>query len=162
MIARFRLSDFLPYRLATISERVSHRLSVDYGTSHSLTVAEWRVLVHLQHCGVVSVRDVQVFTNLVKSRVSRAVSRLERAGLVEKRASVADARLIEIALTQAGKDAIIALLEDATETEARLLDGLSRSDLEAFYRVIDHFHAVLANDPKAQRAPAPSPRDAAP
>lgn len=155
MPSRFRLSDFLPYRLAVISERISNRLSVDYAASHSLSVAEWRVLVHLQHCGVVSVRDVQGFTNLVKSRVSRAVGRLEKAGLVEKHSSTNDARLVEIALTQDGVDAIKALLMDATQTEARLLDGVPQSDLAAFYRVIDHFHSVLGNDPKAKAMPNP-------
>lgn len=156
MTQPFRLSNFLPYRLAGISERISHRLSVDYGRSHNLTVAEWRVLVHLQHCGVVSVRDVQEYTNLAKSRVSRAVSRLERAYLVEKQTSQADARLIEIALTQAGKDAIVALLDDATGTELRLLKDLPQADLAAFYRVIDHFHRVLDQDSAARPMPKPT------
>lgn len=151
----FRLSEFLPYRLAGLAERVSHRLSVDYGQSHNLTVAEWRVLVHLQHCGLVSVRDVQGYTNLVKSRVSRAVTRLERAGLVEKQPSTTDARLIEIGLTPAGRDAIGDLLKDATSTEARLLGGVSQADLEAFYRVMEHFHAVLDQDPKAMALQKP-------
>lgn len=155
MPTQFRLSEFLAYRLAGISERISHRLSVDYGASNSLTVAEWRVLVHLQHCEAVSVRDVQGFTNLAKSRVSRAVSRLEKAGLVEKHASATDARLIDIALTQAGKEAIVSLLQDATQTDARLLDGVPASDLAAFYRVIDHFHGVLDHDPKAKARPKP-------
>ncbi len=156
MSTPFRLSDFLPYRLAVISERMSHRLSVDYGRSHHLTVAEWRVLVHLEHCGVVSVRDVQNYTNLVKSRVSRAVSRLEKAGLVEKHTSSADGRLVEIALTEDGRAAIATLLQDATDTEARLLQNVPPEDLAAFYRVIDHFHTVLDKDPKAQPLPKPA------
>ncbi|SIT76314.1 DNA-binding transcriptional regulator, MarR family [Yoonia rosea] len=160
MNSRFRLSDFLPYRLAVISERISNRLSVDYAASHDLSVAEWRVLVHLQHCGVVSVRDIQHFTNLEKSRVSRAVGRLEKAGLVEKHSSTNDARLIEIILTQTGRDAIKALLTDATQTEARLLKDVPPADMAAFYRVIDHFHSVLDDDPKAKAMPKP-PLDSA-
>jgi DNA-binding MarR family transcriptional regulator len=149
MITPFRLSDFMPYRLALISERVSHRLSIDYGRSHNLTVAEWRVLVHLQNSGVVSVRDVQLFTNLVKSRVSRAVNRLENARLVKKQTSTSDARLIEIALTQSGCDVLVSLLGDARATEARLMNDVSKADLAAFYRVIDHFHGVLDQDQMA-------------
>lgn len=156
MPPRFSLSAFLPYRLAVISERMSHRLSVDYGSSHDLSVAEWRVLVHLEHSGPVSVREVQAYTNLVKSRASRAVSRLERAGLVEKRASTDDARLVDIALTHIGRAAIADLLHDATQTEARLLADVPKSDLDAFYRVIDHFHAVLDQDPKARPVPLPA------
>jgi len=153
MTTPFYLSHFLPYRIALVSERVSARLSVDYGQSHNMTVAEWRVLVHLQHCGAVSVRDVQGYTNLAKSRVSRAVTRLERAGLVEKQGSQSDARLVEIALTQAGHVAIRELLEDAIATEAGLLKGVPKDDLAAFYRVIEHFHLVLDDDPKAKDIP---------
>jgi hypothetical protein len=43
----FNLSAFLPYRLAVLSERASRRLSVVYEKTHGLSVAEWRVLVHL-------------------------------------------------------------------------------------------------------------------
>jgi len=155
MPTSFRLSEFLPYRLAVISERVSTRLSADYGASHNLTVAEWRVLVHLQHCGVVSVRDVQVFTNLVKSRVSRAVARLEAAGYVEKQTAASDARLVEISLSPAGRDALTVLLADATRTEARLLANVPAQDLAAFYRVIDRLHETLDQDPKASPMPKP-------
>lgn len=157
MPSRFSLSAFLPYRLAVISERMSHRLSVDYGRSHGLTVAEWRVLVHLENVGPVSVREVQAYTNLVKSRASRAVSRLERAGLVEKQASTDDARLVEIALTQDGRTAILELLQDATDTEAQLLKDIPTADLAAFFRVIEHFHTVLDQDPKARPVPHPMP-----
>ncbi|MFK8079402.1 MAG: MarR family winged helix-turn-helix transcriptional regulator [Granulosicoccus sp.] len=155
MTTSFRLSEFLPYRLALISERVSTRLSADYGASHNLTVAEWRVLVHLQHCEVVSVRDVQVFTNLVKSRVSRAVSRLETAGFVEKRTAATDARLVEISLTQSGRDALAVLLTEATQTEARLLAHVPAEDLATFFRVIDTLHNTLDKDPKAKPMPKP-------
>lgn len=153
----FSLSEFLPYRLAVISERVSRRLAEGYGRSHGLSVAEWRVLVHLEHCGVVSVRDIQVFTNLEKSRVSRAVSRLQKAGLVRKQASQVDARLIEIALSDTGKTALRDVLEEARETERRLLSGLHASDLAAFYKVIEHLHEGLDQDPLSQSRPKPVP-----
>ena len=80
----FALATFLPYQLAYISERVSQRLSQEYSRSHGLSVSEWRVLVNLHSLGTASVRVIQIFTNLEKSRVSRAVGRLEASGLVQK------------------------------------------------------------------------------
>ena len=154
----FSLSEFLPYRLAVISERVSRRLAVDYGSSYGLTVAEWRVLVHLQHCGVVSVKDIQVYTNLEKSRVSRAVSRLDAAALVEKRSSASDARLVEIALTAAGRAVLTDLLKDATAVEDRLLEQVDAADLATFLSVVEHLHGVLDADPLAKPRPDPTPQ----
>ncbi len=146
----FNLSEFLPYRLAVVSERVSRRLAVDYGSSHGLSVAEWRVLVHLRQSGAVSVRDIEAYTNLEKSRVSRAVSRLQDARLVKKHISAEDARLVEIALTQEGRDVLRDILQNAMATEARLLEGVSEDDLWTFFNVIEHFHTVLDADPKAK------------
>ena len=149
----FNLSKFLPYRLAVISERVSRRLSVDYERSHGISVAEWRVLVHLKWQGTVSVREIQDYTNLEKSRVSRAVKRLEAVGLVQKKPSEVDARLVEIALTEDGLRALAEIIPVATEVETRLLKELPKADLETFFRVIEHLHDVLDQDPEARPKP---------
>ncbi len=145
----FRLSEFLPYQLAYISERVSHRLSKDYKKSHGISVAEWRVLANLHFLGTASVKDIQTFTNLEKSRVSRAVGRLETSGLVEKRVSSDDARLVEIALTSLGSQTFHEILPEATQVEGALLSGLSEKQLRAFFDVVEHFHRVLDEDPIA-------------
>lgn len=150
MTDAFNLSDFLPYRLALISERVSRRLEAEYAKSHGLSVAEWRVLVNLRHLGKASVRDIQVVTNLEKSRVSRAVGRLEAAKLVRKETSASDARLVEIALSRKGRTTLAEIIPKATEIEGRLLDGLSADQLGAFDAVVEHLHAALDADPEAK------------
>ena len=150
MTDSFDLSNFLPYRLALISERVSRRLEVEYARSHGLSVAEWRVLVNLQHLGKASVRDIQVVTNLEKSRVSRAVGRLEDAGRVKKQTSKKDARLVEIVLTKKGQTTLAAIIPAATEIEARLLDGMTDKEVAQFYGMFDRLHAVLDDDPEAK------------
>ena len=150
MTASFSLAQFLPYQLAYIAERVSRRLAVEYGRSHGLSVAEWRVLVNLQHLGTSSVRDIQIFTNLEKSRVSRAVVRLEAAGLVKKQKSTEDARLVEIAITAEGVEALAAIIPAAVGIEERLLNSLDADKMRAFFDVIEHFHCVLDADPDAR------------
>ena len=146
----FHLSTFLPYRLAVLSERLSRRLSVEYASSHGLTVAEWRVLVHLQRCGKVSVRDIHNCVSLEKPRVSRAVSRLESAGLVEKVAGAGDGRLVAISLTAAGSAALADILPKAIGFDQRLRDAVSGQDLETFCRVMERMHAALDRDPAAK------------
>ena len=159
----FRLSEFLPYQLAYVSERVSQRLSTEYRESHGISAAEWRVLANLKFLGTASVKDIQTFTNLEKSRVSRAVGRLEASGLVEKRVSSKDARLLEIALTQRGSQTFHEILPRATELEATLLQELSQTQRSAFFDVIEHFHRVLDEDPDANpRVETTRPEDEAP
>ncbi len=146
----FRLSAFLPYRLAVLSARISRRLSAEYGRSHGLSVAEWRVMVHLQRCGEVSVREIHNCVNLEKSRVSRAVSRLAAAGLVRKAAARTDARLVSISLSAAGEAALTEILPAAIEVERRLLAAIPTADLAVFSRVIEAIHATLDTDPEAR------------
>ena len=150
MTDAFDLAEFLPYRLALISERVSRRLEGEYSRSHGLTVAEWRVLVNLRRLGKASVRDIQVVTNLEKSRVSRAVGRLEEAGHVEKQASKRDARLVEIVLSDKGKATLRQIIPAALEIEERLLSGISKEALAGFYAVFEELHRVLDLDLEAK------------
>jgi len=150
MAEPFQLSQFLPYQLAVLAERVSRRLAVEYGASHGLSVAEWRVLVHLQRCGAVSVREIQTYTNLEKSRVSRAVTRLEAAELVTKAKGGGDARLVDITLTEAGHTALTQILPTAQAVEAALLAELSDADRACFADVMERLHQVLDKDPKAR------------
>ncbi|MEL6570072.1 MAG: MarR family transcriptional regulator [Pseudomonadota bacterium] len=146
----FNLAEFLPYRLALIAERISRRLAVEYERSHGLSVAEWRVLANLSNLGTASVRDIQLVTNLEKSRVSRAVGRLETAKMVKKHVSAQDARLVEIALTAKGRATLNAIVPNVREVENRLLEGLTAHQMAAFYAIIDHLHDVLDADPDAK------------
>ncbi|MBK0326122.1 winged helix-turn-helix transcriptional regulator [Rhodobacteraceae bacterium F11138] len=147
----FDLSSFLPYRLAVLSERISKCLSLEYARSHGISVAEWRVLVHLAHGREVSVRDIHNCVNLEKPRVSRAVTGLEKAGLARKGTSKADSRLVAISLTEQGRAVLGEILPSALEFEAKLLDALSAQELERFYEIAEKLHAVLDNDPTAPR-----------
>lgn len=150
MPRNFHLSSFLPYRLAVLSERVSRRLSVEYQHTHGLGVPEWRVLVHLLRCGAVSVRDIHNCVNLEKPRVSRAVSRLEADGLVQKTPGKGDGRLVAITLTEAGQAALGDIVPAAKAVEARLTAAIDETDLATFFKVMEAMHAVLDADPAAR------------
>ena len=146
----FELSQFLPYQLAVLAERVSRRLSVEYGRTHGLNVAEWRVLVHLMRRREVSVREIHERVNLDKPRVSRAVKRLEAAGLVEKAAAEDDARLVAISLTAKGMRVLDDILPSARDVEANLLAGLSSAERAGLLAAMEKLHGVLDGDPEAR------------
>jgi len=158
----FRLAAFLPYRLAVLSERISRRLSRIYETEAGLSMAEWRVMVHLSRCGAVSVREIHGCVNLDKPRVSRAVTRLEESGLVEKTGSPTDQRLLAISLSAAGRAMLDRILPPAITYESRLLATLSPEDRAALDRITEKLHRVMDADPEARpRSRLDIPRDAA-
>lgn len=148
--AEFDLSAFLPYRLAVLSERASRRLSVVYEKAHGLSVAEWRILVHLLRSEKVSVREINNCVNLEKSRVSRAVTRLETEGMVEKSPGAVDGRLVEISLSAKGRAALADILPEALEVERSLVAGLTTEELATFGAVMEKIHAAMDQDPAAR------------
>ena len=158
----FELADFLPYRIAVLSERVSRRLSLIYGAEAGITVAEWRVLVHLARCHKVSVREIHDCVNLDKPRVSRAVTRLTEAGLVAKTGSATDQRLLAISLTDEGHALLGRILPRARAYEDRLMSGLTPAEQTALVQIMEKLHKVLDADPEARpRSRLDLPRDAA-
>jgi DNA-binding MarR family transcriptional regulator len=158
----FELADFLPYRIAVLSERVSRRLSLIYGAEAGITVAEWRVLVHLARCHQVSVREIHDCVNLDKPRVSRAVTRLTEAGLVAKTGSATDQRLLSISLTDEGHALLGHILPRARAYEDRLMSGLTPAEQITLVQIMEKLHKVLDADPEARpRSRLDLPRDAA-
>lgn len=158
----FKLAEFLPYRIAVLSERISRRLSRIYEAEAGLSVAEWRVMVHLSRCHEVSLRQIHDCVNLEKSRVSRAVSRLEASGLVKKTGSPTDQRLLAISLTANGWSVLDRILPPAIAYEERLRAALTEEDCAALDRVMEKLHRVMDADPEARpRSRLDLPRDAA-
>jgi DNA-binding MarR family transcriptional regulator len=115
----FDLDGFLPYRLAVAAQRVSADFRAVYGPRHGLSVAEWRVMAHLSSAGPVSVREIFERVAMDKPKVSRAASRLELAGLIEKRPDPRDRRLVALSLTERGRAVMADLVPLARAFEAR-------------------------------------------
>lgn len=120
----FELHAFLPYRLAFVAAKISRDFSAIYRERYGLSRAEWRILAHLSQASEVSVRDIHVKTDLEKSKVSRAASRLEAAGYLTKTANDADRRLVVMALTPKGWALMEEMAPLANEYERRVLEQL--------------------------------------
>ena len=142
-MANFVLNDFLPYQLAVLSARISKEFSALYHDRFGISVSEWRIVAHLsQTSGPVSVREIFDRVNMDKSKVSRAAARLEARGFVSKTKSLADQRLVELALTRTGRDMIRQMTPVALEFERDFLARLGRDDV-AFRAALD---TLLADD----------------
>ena len=140
----FELDRFLPYRVSVLAGRVSRGFAERYRSRFGLSIAEWRVMAHLSQADSVSVRDIHLKADLEKSKASRAASRLEAAGLVEKRAAPDDRRLIALSLTAEGRALIDKMIPVARAYEAELMDALPEEDRAAFDRIVDRLLAAGA------------------
>ena len=120
----FDLDRFLPYRLNRAASRISRAFSEQYRERFGISIPEWRVLVHLHAEGDVSVRDIEARVDMEKSKVSRAATRLERAGYITKAVNETDRRLLLLRLTPEGRALVAQLLPVAMEFQDVLLARL--------------------------------------
>ena len=117
------LDRFLPYRTARLATALSRRLAEFYERQFSLSVAEWRVLVHLTQQSEISIRDIFLRVDMDRARVTRSVQRLEARQLVSKLVNEQDRRLVCLALTNEGWKMADKLSRIAIDFEKRLLDA---------------------------------------
>ncbi len=132
----FDLDQFLPYQLAVLAGRVSRGLAEHYRSEFGLSIPEWRVLVHLNQAGTLSIRDLHLRADLEKSKASRAASRLESAGLIAKRDDPQDRRLVALMLTDEGRALMAKLIPLARDYETKLRRQMTAVDQAAFDRLI--------------------------
>lgn len=123
-VATLVLDDFLPYRAARLATALSRGLAVQYEERYDISVAEWRVLVHLTQQSEISVRDIFTRVDMDRARVTRAVQRLVERGYVSKLANPDDRRLVKLALTTSGHHLAAELSALATAFETSILAAL--------------------------------------
>ncbi len=133
----FNLDQFFPYRLSVLSAKVSKGFAEIYGKEFGISQAEWRVIVHLAMAGKVSIREIYQRVDMDKSKVSRAATRLEAAGVIRKKVNETDKRLVELSLTAKGKRMMDRLAPMAREYEAQLLARLSGDQHKALCAILD-------------------------
>jgi DNA-binding MarR family transcriptional regulator len=153
----FALDEFLPYRVAVLAGRLSREFSQVYQERFGLSRAEWRVMAHLSQEAEVSVREIHSRVDMDKSKVSRAATRLEEAGIVTKKISDSDRRLVVLALTDRGGAVMAELARAAQAYQSELIARLG-PEAAAFLGGIDALMAT-GDDPTPRRAglvPAPA------
>lgn len=98
---------------------------------HGLTLTEFAILEVLYHKGPLLLGEVQRRILVSSGGVTYLVDRLERKGLVERRACAEDRRARYAALTAEGEALISRIFPDHAACIERLMDTLSQEEQEA-------------------------------
>jgi DNA-binding MarR family transcriptional regulator len=137
------LRRFLPTRLTTVSNRLARRAAELYGKRFKLSAPEWRIIAVLGHQGGMSSSTVIAETAMDKVRVSRAIAKLLKAGLITRDTDPSDRRRAVLALKGPGGELfqqIIPLIQDA---EAEMMAALSDAERDAFSDVLAKIEVYL-------------------
>jgi DNA-binding MarR family transcriptional regulator len=131
------LEQFLPYRLNVLAGLTSSALAQIYAERFGLSIPAWRVIVTLGQYEARTARDMAPDGVMHKSTVSRAVSALEKRGLIVRRPNLEDRREEWLALTPEGRAIYEAVAPEALAVEERLLSVLTPQEQKTLAALID-------------------------
>jgi DNA-binding MarR family transcriptional regulator len=135
----FDLETFLPYLLNQAAEATSLGFQTLYRDRYGLTRTQWRVMANLGKFGAMTARDICVNSHTEKTKVSRAVAALERAGLLSRNPSEQDRRAEMLSLTANGRAvfAELGLIAKAYDADLRArLKLRETTDIDAILRAL--------------------------
>jgi len=135
------LEEFLPYRLAILSHTVSSLIAKVYDKRFNLTIPEWRVIAIVGRFPGLSAVEVAERTMLDKVAVSRAVTKLIKAGRIDREFADADRRRSILTLSEEGRRVHDEVSPLALEMEQDLLHGLSTDQKQMLDSVIERLLA---------------------
>lgn len=123
------LENFLPYRLAVLSNTVSTTVAKAYDKRFGVSIPEWRVIAVLGRFPGLSAVEVAERTLLDKVAVSRAVTKLIKNGRIDREFADADRRRSILNLSEEGKKLHDEIAQLALQFERDLLEGFSKEEL---------------------------------
>ena len=113
---------------------------------HGVSAATLDLLVALRRSGrpyVSTPSELARLLVLSSGGVSQRLERLEREGLVERRMSAADRRVVNVHLTDAGLATLDRLIEEYMAHEERMLSGLSERQAAQLGRLLVKLDASI-------------------
>lgn len=130
------LEQFLPYRLNVVGSFASRALGRIYNERFGIGIPEWRVIAQLGEFGRLTSRDIGELSQMHKTKVSRAVTELEKRGFVTRSENRQDRRESFVALTGPGARVYAEIVPLALAFQARWTEGLAPEELRVFERVL--------------------------
>ncbi|MTI00335.1 MarR family transcriptional regulator [Roseibium sp. RKSG952] len=125
------LETFLPYRLNILAERVSLSFSKIYAQQFGISVPEWRVMAIIGQYGTVTSREIGRRSHMHKTKVSRAVTALERRTLIHRQNNPGDQREVFLQLTRNGRATYEELVPQALAFSNELMNSLDAAQRQA-------------------------------
>ncbi len=135
--AMIDLNDFLPYQFSQLADAVSQSVAPVYESRLGISRDEWRVLVAINQDRHMRATDIVQHTRLDKMQVSRAIARLEKNGLLSRKADSQDKRQQVLIVTAAGQAAYRKVAPLMMARNDYLLQDLDPKQQEALQAQLD-------------------------
>ena len=136
---KYPLDRSYTHRLHTLSKLTDRATQQAYLDGTGLPLGEGRCLAAIGSFSPLSLNEVAHMANVNKGQASRAVQSLVDQGLVDKQVNAADARGVELTLTEKGQASwqhLMQVIALRNEDIVACLDDVQRAQLDALLDVL--------------------------
>jgi DNA-binding MarR family transcriptional regulator len=130
------MKEFLPYLLNQAAEQISIDFQKVYKERYGMLRTDWRVLFHLGRYGDMISSEIVARSKLHKTKVSRAVARLEEMRFLQREVVSRDRRQERLRLTHAGRAAYTDLSQVADQYNRQLWRDVPQKDRDRITRFL--------------------------
>ena len=138
---KFIIENFLPYLLTQAAETISADFQGFYKGKYGILRTEWRVLFHLGNFGQMSARDISMKAKTHKTKISRAVFRLEKKKYLIRCVSEEDRRLELLSLTKKGISVYTDLKSEAEGFEKKIIKNFTENEILVLRKCLKELEA---------------------
>jgi len=141
MSDELKLEDFLPYRLAVLSNTVSTTVAKAYDRRFGVSIPEWRVIAVVGRFPGLSAIEVAERTLMDKVAVSRAVTKLIKNGRLDRQFADTDRRRSILKLSDEGKQLHDEIAQLALQFERDLIQGFTDEEMQQLNSMMERLLA---------------------
>jgi len=159
----YQARDSIGYLVRRLHSTLSSRIEASFA-SHDFSLMQWILLMHLRDGLVRTAADIARELQHDSGALTRVLDQLESRGLIVRRRSSTDRRVVELDLTAQGRKVIAELLPTVVREINAALAPLSRAEFDQFRRlllkVVKHLQPPIPAPTPAARKPAARPAGA--
>jgi DNA-binding MarR family transcriptional regulator len=144
----FDLTRFLPYLIGRIGRYLNVVIGVEL-EAQGVTIPMWRVIGTLWRHKTCSMGELSDAAAVAITALSRLVGKMEREGIVERKRSPKDARVVMVTLTPRGRSIAKRLIPPSLAMEKRVLAKLSAADVRALRATLTTVYQAITEEIKA-------------
>jgi DNA-binding MarR family transcriptional regulator len=133
---KHRGRDWIGLRLSVISNRYTYPLYAAIERDHGLLRDEAAVIVCLSFGDGPTAQDIVGYTARPKNTISRAVRKLEAAGVIRRHGDSCDARASRLYLTDHGLSLFRRIRTHYVERDEKVVGALTASERREFDRLL--------------------------
>jgi DNA-binding MarR family transcriptional regulator len=131
-----QLEAFMPYRLNVLAATVSEGLARVYSIQFGIDIPSWRIIATLGQLGSTTAKEIGQHTHMHKTKVSRAITDLEKRGLVRRSPNPGDRREAFVSLINAGRVIYEGIVPLAKGYQTQLLAVLTEQEQQVLDKAL--------------------------